>query len=328
MMPTDHTYYESLIEKYLTGQLTATEAEELQRYLSERPEIAKGLRRRYNTISLLVAAPREGDMSNGMRSLRQWKKSTKQQQWRKLWMQSIKYAAAVLIIVLGGRIYSEYRTDQVLSQQVTEVAAPTGQRLLFTMNDGTTIHLSPCSKMTFDARYSKGKHRNVRLEGAAFFDVAHNKTAPFKVETKCGYDVVVTGTQFYLQSDQLSPLHLSLLEGGVTLYSARDTVPLTPGESLLLRDGRLVKNFESLSQIANRKVGIVQYKNTPLSQIFAEIGHWYGAEIIFVNEELKDRRLSGKIRQGDSLKSIVEAVCCSLGLRYEMVGEHTIKIGE
>ena len=74
------------------------------------------------------------------------------------------------------------------------------------LSDGTKIWLNSQSKLIYPTQFSD-KERNVRLEGEAFFDVAHKEHLPFVVHSPL-LAIKVLGTKFnvkaYLTKNPLS----------------------------------------------------------------------------------------------------------------------------
>lgn len=321
---------DELTQRYLANQLSEEEVLELRTLLHNLPSEQKALRETYNLYSLLLVAPQRGDATQSHRDFRRWKRAQRAKRKKVITAQFLRYAAILVAILLIGYFYGEHRASKELREQLVEITAPAGQRVLFTMSDGSTIHLSPCSKLTYDAAFGRD-NRQVTLEGAAFFEVKKMQEHPFRVVTEGEFYVEVLGTEFYLQSDQVAPFHLSLLEGSVAISHnefAKKPLLIHPGEKVEFTENALKVTEIDLSEISNRRLGIVQYRSATLEEVFADISHWYGVEVIFDGTGLRERTMNGKIRQGDSLKSILEAISSSLYFSYEFITDTTIRITE
>ena len=92
----------------------------------------------------------------------------------------LKYVAAVIIIGLLG--LNLYKMVQPATVGENTVEVPKGQRASLMLSDGTKIWLNSQSKLIYPTQFSD-KERNVRLEGEAFFDVAHKEHLPFVVHS-------------------------------------------------------------------------------------------------------------------------------------------------
>lgn len=104
----------------------------------------------------------------------------------------LKYVAAVIIIGLLG--LNLYKMVQPATVGENTVEVPKGQRASLMLSDGTKIWLNSQSKLIYPTQFSD-KERNVRLEGEAFFDVAHKEHLPFVVHSPL-LAIKVLGTKF------------------------------------------------------------------------------------------------------------------------------------
>ena len=75
------------------------------------------------------------------------------------------------------------------------VQVPAGEHLRVLLADGSAVTLNACSELRYPERFAR-RRREVRLvRGEAFFEVAHDASAPFTVETD-DVSVEVLGTKF------------------------------------------------------------------------------------------------------------------------------------
>src|SRR5690606_27213140 len=96
----------------------------------------------------------------------------------------------------GEVIYEVQQADDSRSQQENIVfTTPKGQSSKILLIDGTEIWLNSGSSLTYPAAFSD-KERRVKLTGEGYFEVAHDATKPFYVETDEGPLIRVLGTSF------------------------------------------------------------------------------------------------------------------------------------
>lgn len=89
-----------------------------------------------------------------------------------------------------------------------------------------------------------GRQRTVRISGEAMFDVAHDETQPFVVETYA-CDVRVLGTKFNVSaSESEGSFETALIRGRVEIRNrtTHETVALHPDETVMLKNDRLVRS--------------------------------------------------------------------------------------
>jgi transmembrane sensor len=64
------------------------------------------------------------------------------------------------------------------------------------LEDGTVIRLNQRSSITVNKSFTQHQHREVWLNGEAFFTVQHQAAQPFVVHAASGVDINVLGTAF------------------------------------------------------------------------------------------------------------------------------------
>ena len=85
----------------------------------------------------------------------------------------------------------------------TSIQVPEGSTSSFTLPDGTSVILNSGSRLSYLSDFGS-THRDVRLDGEAYFDVIHNEELPFRVNTD---RLIVTdlGTALICETSILPP---------------------------------------------------------------------------------------------------------------------------
>ena len=174
----------------------------------------------------------------------------------------LQIAASLLIIAtltfLGIRIAS-YETVKSASSSLTTVD----------MIDGTHISLNAGSRITYEKGFGN-RHRQISLEGEAFFDVGHNPI-PFIINVGRA-SISVTGTQFNVKAYSCRPeIKVTVTEGNVKIYKTgmTDEINIRAGET-----GKYDKDRDQLIKIntvnsndMSWKTRILDFHNTPFSEV-------------------------------------------------------------
>jgi transmembrane sensor len=207
--------------------------------------------------------------------------------WRSRWPAAIGVAAALLLAVGGGALYLGVGSLLPVSAPAAttrEIATAKGQRAEIRLGDGSRVILGVESRLRFPAEFGE-KSRDLYLEGTALFDVVHDESRPFLVRTANAVTEDL-GTRFVITAyPESQATQVVVAEGSVALEPSRTTrtsrVVLTPG-----RLGRLGK---ADSVAAVRTVdpslytawtrGELVFRNTPLSEVVAELRRWYDADV-------------------------------------------------
>ena len=207
-------------------------------------------------------------------------------------------AAAVTVLLLcGGTGYWfwEGRTGTEPTPAVVYATGP-GEILTLSLPDSSTVHLSANSRLVYAPPFA----RELSLTGHAFFDVTHDAARRFRVTTE-HLTVEVLGTTFDVD-DRTTDARVTLESGSLNVYPrrVRDTLQLVPGDEVVVADTqvkrRRVPQPEEREAHLSLRDRLFVFNDTPLTQVAAQIKEFYGVAIIFENNEIGQRRLSGRIR--------------------------------
>src|SRR5699024_9179183 len=91
---------------------------------------------------------------------------------------SWKLVASILLVVGMVAVWGGHRWSPPTTRYVTSAM----EQRIITIPDGTTARLNRNSKITFRADFS-GAARMVTLQGEAYFQVKHDESSPFIVQT-------------------------------------------------------------------------------------------------------------------------------------------------
>ncbi|MDR2914912.1 MAG: DUF4974 domain-containing protein [Tannerella sp.] len=217
-------------------------------------------------------------------------------QQKRTWVRILKYAASVAVLIvcsvgmymLGSRRWENESFQTVVNQTIVR-----NEKTYLLLPDGTKVWLNKDSKISYPDSFSD-KQRVVTLEGEGYFEVVHDETSPFFVETK-GMTVRVLGTMFDVKnysSDVVS--ETVLLSGKVEVYmeKCQEPILLSPDQKVSYDkqtgDYR-VANVDA-PEYALWKNDKLVMDNEELEAIFKKIGRWYDVDIVY------DRNLPLKTR--------------------------------
>lgn len=152
--------------------------------------------------------------------------------------------AAMLIFafMLGGlATYFGFKKainlSSIVQNSVNEISAPLGSKTKLVLSDGTKVWLNAGSKLRYSQTYNTN-HREVYLEGEAFFKVQTNPEKPFIVKTS-EMSVKAFGTTFNVKAyPDEATITTTLVEGivkieGTDKNSKKFNVSLKPKQNLI-----------------------------------------------------------------------------------------------
>lgn len=98
----------------------------------------------------------------------------------------LKYAAAIVVIISAAIGWYTFKKAQQPVQTAIALLSKTtqkGEKVKLILPDSSVVYLGTESKLTWPSHFVKGKLRNIRLDGEAFFEVKHDSTSPFIVHS-------------------------------------------------------------------------------------------------------------------------------------------------
>lgn len=250
-----------------------------------------------------------------------------EQEWKKL-QQRINYrsqpvirriypyvAVAVAALLLAGFIGWYFFVP-------VTIEAPRGMFTTHTWPDGVQVELNSGSQISWKRSLGDG-HRQVTLEGEAFFDVPGGE-GEFVVNTH-NAQIRVYGTRFNVRSwkdDPDAETLLTLVSGEVAL-SSRDqpdeTVLLHSGEWSRIDRSRTIpyepEEVDTTRALSWRNDGFY-FQAAGLPKVVAELERRFNTQIEIEDPSLNDRKLTLYLPTSQELESIVESVCHLTGCRY------------
>lgn len=244
---------------------------------------------------------------------------------RRAWAASAAVAAC-LAVVLGGGVAFKALAPADPDHLVAEV----GQVRRHLLADGSAVTLN--TGAVLDVRYGP-EGRKVRLvKGEAFFDVVHDPTRPFTVESRAG-SARVLGTAFdvRLSGDKA---RVSVLRGAVRVQAARGggATVVRAGQGAWLDRAAPLSTPQSAPKAvaledpaavdAWRQGRLVVY-HRPLAEVADEIGRYRRGKVFVRGQALAAKPVSGVFDVGEP-DAAVEALAASLRLRTARLGDFVL----
>ncbi|SKB62843.1 FecR family protein [Daejeonella lutea] len=246
-------------------------------------------------------------------------------------------AASVLIAITVYMNVPKNEIEAIAAippEQETNIQSGLDIRKTSILADGSLITLSKNSSLKFKKNFN-ASNREVWLIGEAYFDVKPDKKHPFIVHS-LNNDIKVLGTVFNIKAYPGENSSETFLIHGRVEVIPHDTryksIILSPNQKLitsLITGKSALSNQELQNQvvtISERKQVIEEVKwvrnrlnieNEPLSDIAEKLEDWYGIEIVFQDEEVKNLRYSGLFESETVIKSL-EALQLSYPFQFKV----------
>jgi transmembrane sensor len=143
-------------------------------------------------------------------------------------------AASLLALVAGLVLY--LHTGKKSPNAATVVSAPRGAKKFMQLSDGSKVWLNAGSRMMVSGAFASA-NREVSLEGEAFFDVKHDEQHPLVIHAG-RLDVTVLGTELNVRAyPGDSTMETTLINGKAEVGvsgDARSAILLHPNEKLTI----------------------------------------------------------------------------------------------
>lgn len=302
---------QELLNKYIAGDATPEEKEEVARWLDADKKNMKeflALRKLYD-ISIWQQEQTPVAKDNLSLGNKRWT----------LRSASLELAKVAAIFILAFTIvYSFLINEDNDSAKMQTIFVPPGQRAELTLTDGTKVWLNAKTTFTFPDKFT-ANNRRVTLDGEGYFDVTKNPEKPFIVNTE-RYDIKVMGTEFNVTAySGSSVFETSLLKGAVEVFSpAKDTkVSLEPHMRTYEENGILKKDTIEHENYFLWKEGLICFYDEPVDKMIEKLQLYYDVKIDVQNKTLLNNRYSGKFRTKDGVEHVLKVLQLNNKFSYE-----------
>ncbi|PRD48824.1 FecR family protein [Sphingobacterium haloxyli] len=215
-----------------------------------------------------------------------------------------------------------YRVDDDKVDQadhaLNTMRTPRGGQYQLILADGTKVWLNASSSLIFPSHFS-GSKRSVKLEGEGYFEVAHDATKPFFVQT-AESEVEVLGTTFNVMAyPEEQKSQITLLTGSVHVKRGEEAMRLTPGQQAEIQrkeTGIRVRAVD-IEPVIAWKNGIFLFDQSELPQVMRQIGRWYNAEVVY-GGEVPEVSLTGMVSRQDPLATLLSILERAGGVHFDV----------
>ncbi|MCH8567165.1 MAG: FecR domain-containing protein [Balneolales bacterium] len=226
-------------------------------------------------------------------------------------------AAAVLLIAIGTGFWFQ------LSPQYETFTAMPGETARITLADNSTVLLNSGSELLVPKGFGDN-HRNLELNGEAFFEVA-GASIPFMVTTSNAV-VEVLGTSFNVRSwshHKTSQTLVGLESGKVDIYSParlESRSRLEPGQVVRIVGTTGLTNLEEnipISDITAWRNKDFAFNGTSLEDALDEIQRRFNVSVQLRQNAARSKQVTGFYRNPENPRLILDDLATITGLTLE-----------
>lgn len=199
------------------------------------------------------------------------------------------------------------------------MTTPKGRQFNLVLADGSKVWLNAASSITFPTAFA-GKERKVNITGEAYFEVAHNATMPFVVESGKNA-VTVLGTHFNVNAyDNENVVSVTLLEGAVNVSRGISSKMIRPGQQARIdKDEQisLIRNID-VDHVVAWKNGRISFHGADIGTVMRQMSRWYDVDIAY-NEKMNDLFYADMSRS-TALSDVLKALELTTDVHFKIEG--------
>ncbi|GGI23677.1 FecR family protein [Pedobacter mendelii] len=204
------------------------------------------------------------------------------------------------------------------------IETPRGGTYMVILPDGSKVWLNAESSLNYPTAFEEKKQRKVHLKGEAYFEVAHDASSPFMVETD-NQTVEVLGTHFNVNAynDEQS-VSTTLLQGSVRINAGLAHLLIKPGQQSVLTQQKLKVLPADVDDVIAWKNGLFQFSDENLESVMRKISRWYDVEIEYTDENIKEIPLTGIITHFTKVSKVLRMLELTKQVRFKIEGKKII----
>jgi ferric-dicitrate binding protein FerR (iron transport regulator) len=312
---------DAIINKYFEGETSEAENNALLEWLEgseKNRQYFFELKSVWNAGRAVGQSPDFAEFAAFMRDTnRRIDKLTSVKRRRRLLRWSVSAAAVVLLVVGIGAVWNLLSKPDVyrVYENTTDVVSA------IILDDGTQVWLNANTRLTLPEAFDETA-RNVRLDGAAFFEVAPNADAPFTVATG-ELKIRVLGTAFCVDARAEEQYAEVILErGSVRLQTPEgvNMVTMQPDQRALYDavDKNLQISQVSASSMILHRYDLMTMANATLHEIISHIETTYGVRIA-IKGRYDDKRYAFNYQRSQKLEEVLNIIEYMTGEPAEVI---------
>lgn len=184
------------------------------------------------------------------------------------------------------------------------LTTPVGGQFQVTLHDNTKVWLNAESTLRYPAAF-RDNERKVELSGEAYFEVAPNARAAFKVVLANSDTVTVLGTHFDVEAyPGEKEKAVTLVEGKVLVQNNTNKAFLTPGMQAAIRSNTInTTEHADIEAVTAWKDGLFVFHDASIEQIMNQVARWYNAKIVYQGN-IK-QQFNATIRRSEPLEKLL-----------------------
>ncbi len=224
--------------------------------------------------------------------------------------------AAVVVVLVAAAVYL-YTAVQTGTERSSIQVANVSNRFI-TLPDSSVVILAEGSKIELLPGFGKG-NRNLTLKGEAYFDIKHNASLPFIIQTG-KVKTTVLGTAFNIKQTGDS-VYVTVTRGKVQVaYEDKILAQLTPGKQFTAdQHNRIAQTTEpAVATVTSWMQNGLHFENATLGEAVEELENRFNTPIDLRTPGIENCRMAmtTPFSGTERLETILEVIATTLGAQY------------
>lgn len=320
---------ETILLNYLRGECNDEETNRVEDWCEEALENRKALEQLYYTlfvgdrVAVMNAVDTEASLAEFKSAVRAKEEKSRRRNLFVRWRRYATAAAAFLtglIVAAGigwGMLYNKLTDYTILTAA--------GQRAETVLPDGSKVWLNASTKLVYHNSFWS-MDRQIYLSGEAYFEVAHDKHAPFIVNSK-QIKTCVLGTKFNVRArEEENRVVTTLLQGLVRVDSPRTEEHgylLKPGQTLDVNTDTYQAELIEYNQPSDILLwinGKLIFKQHSLLEITNVMEKLYDVKFVYADAALKAEQFTGEFSTDSTPEDILNVLMHTNHFKYKKEG--------
>lgn len=233
-------------------------------------------------------------------------------------------AAISGIFLLTVLFYYRSAESAVQSTEWVLKRAEAGKMVRVALPDSTVVWLNSGSEIRYRHDFKNNKLRLVKLRGEAYFEVTHDPSHPFVVNS-AGMTTTVYGTSFNVRAyDRERVMVVAVNSGKVGVATAQNgkTLFLLPSEKLIYdrKNAQTHKVSVEKSDVDSWISGELIFDQTPVNEVFEALERKYNMVIRTGKTDYTGCKLTARFRNS-SINEVLKTLNLSMDIQSKFVGQ-------
>jgi ferric-dicitrate binding protein FerR (iron transport regulator) len=204
------------------------------------------------------------------------------------------------------------------------IETPRGGKYQLILPDGTVAWLDAASSLRYPLQFADNE-RSVELSGQAYFEVAKDKSKPFKVISK-NQQIEVLGTHFNVNAyPDDAKIVTTLIEGSVrvSLKDQSQASVLKPGERSVLKGSTITVSDADVEEAIAWKNDRFVFENDDVGTMLRKMERWYDVDFEY-NHELDDLEVIGHFSRNRTLSEVLRVLQMNREIKFKIEGRRVV----